>query len=286
MSLLRNRLRRRKVAPPPNIDGPTYLPLDPLDARLAAWRASIGDPRVLAIFDTVAATVDRDAHRRLQEKYRSRISPENEFAVTKYLDLAPWFKVHARVARALDLDRREPCSILDIGAGGGHFLAIARALGHETLALDLPDHAIYGDLIGLFGLDRVKGGVFLGKALPPEVGRFDLVTIHGQVFDFYPKEKTRWRLPEWAGFLEYLTCAHLRFPGELFVGLNKSAGPNGNDDYFWPLVELAETHGARIVDERARFHFRLEAPLSFPEVESVEWPTTRQAGAESAHRAE
>lgn len=254
-------------------DERTYRPLEPLADRAARWRREIKDRRRRAIYDRAIASVDAEAYAALQRRYREAAdAASDDRAHVKYLDLAPWFMVHSEIALLLDIDRRPRCSILDIGAGGGQFLAIAKAYGHDVLAFDLADPPVYGDLLALFGIDRIIGGVELGRPLPPEIGRFDLVVVNGQVFDVRPGTRERWELPEWAGFIDYLAAHHLALPGELFIGLNRSAGPTGREDYYWPLVDLAEAHGAETFRRRAKIRFRFAAPPDFAEVAAVSWP--------------
>jgi len=272
---LRKHFRKAPKRPQrPDADGVTYRPLRSLEERVEGWRAVIEDDRQRAMYDRVSASIDRPAYAALQDKYRAEIEAAEELAVTKYLDLAPWFMIHSRLARMLDIDTRPKCSILDIGAGGGQFLAIAKAYGHEVLAFDKPDPTVYGDLLKLSGIPRVEGGVRLGEPLPASIGRFDLIMINGQVFDVFPKSGgKRWNVTEWASFLEYLTATHLVYPSTLFVGLNKSAGPTGVEDFLWPLVDLAESHGATVERKRATMQFELEEPLTFDDVPKQPWLT-------------
>lgn len=258
----------------PDADGVTYRPLRSLEERVDGWRVVIDDERQRAMYDRVSASIDRTAYAALQDQYRDAIEASEELAVTKYLDLAPWFMIHSRIARLLDIDTRPKCSILDIGAGGGQFLAIAKAYGHEVLAFDQPNPSIYGDLLNLCGIPRIEGSVKLGQPLPDTIGRFDLIMINGQVFDVFPKDNSRrWDTAEWASFLEYLTATHLEYSSTLFVGLNKSAGPTGVEDFLWPLLDLAENHGATVERKRATMQFDLEEPLTFKDVPQQLWLT-------------
>lgn len=256
----------------PDADGVTYRPLRPLQERVDAWCVVIKDYRQRAIYDRVATSIDHEAYAALQNKYRAEIEASEELAATKYLDLAPWFMIHSRIARLLDIDTRPPCSILDIGAGGGQFLAIAKSYGHSVLAFDQPQPEVYGDLLKLYGIPRIEGSMQLGHPLPEDVDRFDLIMIKGQVFDVFPKNwGKRWDVPEWASLLEYLCATHLNYPGTLFLGLNKSAGPTGTEDFLWPLFDLAETNGASVERKRATMHFELEGPLQFDSVLHEPW---------------
>lgn len=261
-----------------------YAPLAPLDAQLKRWRREIGSRRTRAIFDHAAARIDREGHARLQEKHHAEAAVADDSDVLKYLDIAPWLMVHARIAAFLDIDERPPCSILDIGAGGGQFLAIAKAYGHEVTALDMPEPEIYRDLLALFGIPRIEGGVDWRAPLPAPVGRYDLIVIHGQVFDRVGRSSDRWRLPEWIGFLRHLAAQHLDLPGEIFLGLNRSVDTDEGRDYLWPLVELARSHGARTQPGRPFMHFRLAQSDPFPGEAGIDWPATRQDAPQSAHR--
>lgn len=263
---------KSKKPPRPNADGVTYRPLNPLDERIEGWRSVIADERQLAMYDRIAAEIDRPAYAALQDKYRAEVEASDELAVTKYLDLAPWFMIHSRIARLLDIDTRPRSTILDIGAGGGQFLAIAKAHGHDVLAFDQANPPVYGDLLQLLDIPRIEGSVKLGEPLPEGIGRYDMIVINGQVFDVMPgNRKQRWDVAQWASLIEYLCNAHMTYPGTFFLGLNKSAGPTGTEDFLWPLVDLAESHGAKVERKRATMLFDLDAPLEFEEVDHKPW---------------
>ncbi|MGJ8537274.1 MAG: hypothetical protein ACSHW2_08985, partial [Parasphingopyxis sp.] len=63
----------------------------------------------------------------------------------------------------------------------------------------------------------------------------------------------------------------------LFVGLNKSAGPTGVEEFLWPLVDLAEQHGATVERKRATMLYDLAEPLAFQEVPKQPWLTLGKA---------
>lgn len=259
---LRHRYRRAKLRDLHLYRQPYHRPLDDLDERIAIWRRIIFDKRLRAAYDRAAASIDREAFRALQAKYRERIEAGEFEGTAKYLDLAPWLRLHAGIAIELDLDRRPPCRILDLGAGGGQFLAIARCYGHEVTAFDVPGREIYADLLALFGIPLIEGRVDLGEALPEATGRHDIITVNGQVFDIHKGSGRRWEVDDWAAWLDHLSRHHLRYPGEIFVGLNKSAGLTGTEDYLWPLVEFARSRGAKVVAGKPRFRLALDGPLS------------------------
>lgn len=271
MALLKRwKSKPKRKAKRPDGDGVTYRPLQPLDERIAAWRDATISDRILAMYDRVAASVDREHYARIQEKYRTEVEANHELHFTKYLDIAPWFMVHARIAKLLDIDTRPQCSILDIGAGGGQFLAIAKAYGHQVTAFDQPFPEIYGDLMKLFDIDRIEGGVRYGEPMPDGIDRYDMIVINGQIFDVRP-DRSRWNLTEWASFLEYLCAEHLTCPANLFIGLNKSVGPTETEDYIWPLIDWGDAHGASVERKRATMDLRIETPPSFDDVPHPPW---------------
>jgi hypothetical protein len=151
-------------------------------------------------------------------------------------------------------------SVLDIGSGGGHFLAICKAQGHRTLGLDVPN-ALYTQLFQLYGIKRIDEGVTFGKPLPREVGRHDAIVATGVTFDYHwhgnasARTKARWSVEEWAGFLEYLTANHLNFPGLVYLHVNRGGGSKQNP-FFAPLFQLLDAAGGRsstIADGRGSF---------------------------------
>lgn len=271
MDAIASRLSKWFGAGRPDRTEVTYEPLAPFAERVRYWRALNADPRRRDIFDRAVERVDREELERLQAKYRDEVEAHDERHFTKYLDLAPWFSYHSRLAALLDIDRREPCSILDIGSGGGHFAAIARSYGHDVTAFDRSEPEIYGDLLDLLDIERIEGAVRLGKPLDERLGRYDLIVINGQVFDIFPRTQDRWGVAEWARFIEYLCETHLDVPGELFIGLNKSVGERGARDYLWPLVNLAAAHGAAVEKDRATMRFRLTEPPRFEEIDHPRW---------------
>ncbi len=256
-------------------DGPAYRPLEPLAKRGKLWRRKIEDPRRRAIYDRAMASVDRRAYRAIQDKYRKQILRDEERGTSKYIDLAPWFMIHSEIAMQLDLDKRPPCTILDIGAGGGQFLAIAKSLGHEGVALDQPEPELYRDLLALFGIPRIDGQISLGQPLPSAVGRYDLIAINGQIFDVHRPGESRWGLAPWLSLLEYLAENHLNAAGTVYIGLNRSSGPTYTEQYLQPLLDIADKHGRIIDRKRARMVFRLEKLLTFPEDDYEKWSAPR-----------
>jgi 2-polyprenyl-3-methyl-5-hydroxy-6-metoxy-1,4-benzoquinol methylase len=90
-----------------------------------------------------------------------------------------------------------PASVLDVGAGGGHFVAAARAAGLAAEGLE-PSTASRRFAAKTFGLELLAED-FLGR--PPEPGAYDVVTFWG-LLEYTPEprrflEQARaWLTPE------------------------------------------------------------------------------------------
>lgn len=115
----------------------------------------------------------------------------------KFLDYERFLRINAARAISLGLDRGAPRRVLDLGCGPGYFLAIARAMGHETLGLDLADNPVFNALIEALRLRRVSQQI--SPLVPlPQLGRFDLITGFRVCFDRFPEA---WATAEWKFFL-------------------------------------------------------------------------------------
>ncbi|WP_299327278.1 hypothetical protein [Parasphingopyxis sp.] len=250
-----------------------YDPSAPLEERLAGWRETMMLPRKREIFDRTAATIDRDAYAALQREYRDQLSNADSASHAKYLDIARWLAYHTEFAFMLNIDMRKPCSVLNLGAISGQLLAITNAFGHDSIALDMNEREIHRDILELLGIDSIRSPMRLRQPLPAELGKFDVIVSTTQFIGFDVATWQPWTLEDWAGFLEYLCGHHVRYPAEIFIGLRKSIKlEDGQTDYLWPLIDLAEKHGALTVRERAYILFRLDAPLRFDEIDHERWP--------------
>lgn len=247
-----------------------FKPQLAFDDRVEELRPLFRPGRRREIFDRAVAATNQRAIAALQDKYSDEISnlPANDYP--KYLDVAASYLTHSRVMMQLDLDRRPPCSILDIGAGGGRFLAMAKCYGHRVLALDVPEPRLYRDLEAALGVERVDGGIVFGEALPPGVGKLDLIVINNQVFDVHRSDMTRWRLREWKALIRHLCIEHLQMPGEIFVGLNRTEqSADGLANFYGPFLDFAESVGATVDRNYGTSRFRFTHVPDFPD--SAPW---------------
>ena len=248
--------------------GLSLAALRPLDERADEVRATIGDAAVRAAFDKAIDGVDRITLAALQEKHADAARQAKSSAPQKYLDLPRWFKHHAEIFCDLGLDSAEPLDILDIGSGGCHFLRLCKVHGHRALGLDIAWPPLYHELCALLGTERIVEGVFFGRNLASGVGRYDLITMHAQNFDWHRDEQRFWAVEEWAGYLEHLTRNHLRFPGRVSIKLNRRPTNQGERLHIPELVDLARAHSAQIGPRPERILFSLEQPLAFPELQT------------------
>jgi hypothetical protein len=234
-------------------------PLADFDERAAMFRKRLrGAP--VAVFDKAVAAIDRERYRAIQKM-------QDGDASNKFCDVPLWLRVNALAVERMGLLERPPCRVLDIGSGGGQFLAICKALGHTTMGIDIPN-PLYAALFDLYGIPRIEHAVKLGQPLPASVGRHEAIVATGVVFDYHwsaDRKKTRWTVAEWASFLEDLTRDHMTFPGLLYLHINRGGRDNTNP-FYTPVFELFEANGAEVEHERGRARFLLDEPLKFREV--------------------
>ncbi len=74
---------------------------------------------------------------------------------TKYLDAEKWLGNNIRIVRDLGLVENPPRDVLDLGCGGGFFLATCRALGSRVLGLDLDTDVVLNEMIALLKIRRI-----------------------------------------------------------------------------------------------------------------------------------
>lgn len=237
-----------------------FDPLGDFDERIAAAEARYcADPAVQAVFRAAVAKVDRRALDAIRAAHRPMLEDLSQSWAGKYADV-PWWLAHkARHAVRLGLDRREPIDILDIGAGAGHWCAIANALGHRALAADLA-YPFYEEMCALLGVERVHQIVERDVPFAPLGRRFQLITIFNQVFDMTVDRATggylHWSLDDWRAFLGDLAVNHLSDGGDIYMSLNKRPDDDGMRAYNHALLDWAAGQGARVIPDSGTIHFR------------------------------
>jgi SAM-dependent methyltransferase len=207
---LRRRLRRR-LHP---------VPLEPLLARL-----------------------DQNRMREIEERYR-----DSDVGISKYARVPEFMKMNIERVQDLDLHRRPPMDILDLGCGGGFFLYLAQQYGHRCVGLDVSWFPVFGELIELMGVDRRIWEIKAFEPLPDLGRKFDLITAYSTGFN-RKADKTLWGPAEWDFFLNDLTN-HLKPDGSVFFGMNpQEKGWYYSDE----LRDFFLSRGAEIERERVYF---------------------------------
>ncbi len=181
--------------------------------------------------------------REIEERYR-----DSDVGIAKYARVPEFMKMNAERVQDLDLQRRPPLDILDLGCGGGFFLYIAQQYGHRCVGLDVSWFPVFGDLIELMGVDRRIWEIKAFEPLPDLGRKFDLITAYSTGFNRKP-DKTLWGPVEWDFLLDDLTN-HLQADGKVFLGLNPQAkGWYYSDE----LRDFFLSRGAEIERERVCF---------------------------------
>jgi SAM-dependent methyltransferase len=162
-----------------------------------------------------------EVRREFDDRIR-RAGPDSRY---KYLDAPLYILQNLLLAYELGLDKGMSRSILDIGTGGAYFPLVCRYFGHQVVGIDIVN-PVYDRIAQCLGVAREIVSVQPGKPLPPSSDRFDLITACTITFDEIrtqdrQKHRLYWSLDEWQFFLEDLMTNQLRYPGRLYLKLNK-----------------------------------------------------------------
>ncbi|MEP6601309.1 MAG: class I SAM-dependent methyltransferase [Nitrospirota bacterium] len=197
------------------------------------------------------AKIDQDRLAVLRTEYGSL--PETAPALwrhyAKYLDLQKRLPINIRRAQDLKLQRLPPQRILDIGCGGGFFLFVAQALGHQGLGLDVAGIPVFDGLVDLLGVERRDYKITAFERLPDFGRKFDLITAFATAFHGGREDAWRWGPDAWDFFISDLE-RQLAPGGKIFFELN--AAYEGN--YFTPEIRAVfDRHDGAV--ERGRILF-------------------------------
>ncbi len=103
------------------------------------WLRARRIPEQFDVVKDVLAAIDPYAHDRLLAKYGRNSDIVESVNAAKYLDTIYWLSRAAYPVTVLGLNLLPPRQILDIGAGGCHFLAMCKAHHHSVTAIDLAE---------------------------------------------------------------------------------------------------------------------------------------------------
>lgn len=168
---------------------------------------------------------------------------------TKYLDADAWLAKNIRIVKDLGLVENPPRDVLDLGCGGGFFLATCRALGSRVLGLDLDSDVVLNEMIALLKIRRLAWMIRPFVPLPDFGRKFDLVTAFMICFNL-PMNRPAWTPAEWDFLLDDLTGS-LRPRGRLVLSLNRQLDDNAL--YSDELRAFFESRGALIQGKRLTF---------------------------------
>jgi SAM-dependent methyltransferase len=175
-------------------------------------------------------------------------NPADQKGWPKYVDAVHRLQLAIKQARFLQLDRRKPLRLLDIGSGAGYFLFVCKRLGHLVIGLDLDWPPMYGEMFELLEMPRKIWRIEPFQPLPDLGGRVDLVTGFAVCFNSHGSN-TVWGVKEWDFFLDDLRKNVLSPKGEIYFELNPE--PWG---YYTPeLGEFFRQQGGSVTGKRVMF---------------------------------
>jgi len=153
-------------------------------------------------------------------RIRSRYAnPDDPIGWPKYVDAPQWLELAIRQARSLQLDRRKPIRVLDIGSGAGYFLFVCKRLGHQVMGLDLDWPPMYAEMFEMLEMPRRVWRIEPFQPLPDLGNRVDLVTGFAVCFNSHGSDDV-WGIKEWEFFLDDLFKKVVTEPGEIYFELN------------------------------------------------------------------
>ncbi len=211
----------------------------------------------------LTATIDWPRLDKLRQEHADGIRTADPAAGYKYLDVALYILQKLLLAHELGLERGPPRRVLDIGTGGGHFPFVCCFFGHQAVGIDI-DNALYDGIATSLGVRRTIVRVAPLARLPALGGKFDLITACDVTFndkDDRDGRRVYWTLGEWRFFLNDLFANHLRYPGTVYLKLNKEwqRGLFGSDRLFFnrELLAMADRNGAVVSRRRGTIKFSL-----------------------------
>jgi hypothetical protein len=182
-------------------------------------------------------TLDFDRYRELQRLYLSKAGIAVHAEYVKYLNLDYWLPAKLKIATALELDRRTPLRILDVGAGSGHFGLACKEFGHDVTATDIDlnegpemqawSHPhLFDALIDFFGIKRVTHKIEAFQQMPHFDQPFDLISA--QMVKFNQAGDLLWGPEHWCYWLRDLGENLLSDDGQVFMTLNRGRADRNN----------------------------------------------------------
>jgi SAM-dependent methyltransferase len=191
----------------------------------------------------------RDLESKGFARIRSRyVNPNDPIGWPKYVDASQWLELAIKQARFLQLDRRKPVRVLDIGSGAGYFLFVCKQLGHSVMGLDLDWPPMYAEMFEMLKMPRRVWRIEPFQQLPDLEGRFDFITGFAVCFNSHGSDEV-WGMKEWDFFLDDLFENIVSKTGEIYFELN----PESWGCYTPELGEYFRRRGAWLEGKRVWF---------------------------------
>jgi SAM-dependent methyltransferase len=175
-------------------------------------------------------------------------NPDDLIGWPKYVDARQWLELAIRQARFLQLDRRKPIRVLDIGSGAGYFLYVCKQFGHSVMGLDLDWPPMYAEMFEMLEMPRRVWRIEAFEPLPDLGHRFDLLTGFAVCFNSHGSDHV-WGMKEWEFFLDDVFENVVSKNGEIYFELN----PESWGCYTPELGEYFRRRGARVEGKRVWF---------------------------------
>ena len=220
----------------PFLVGPATLirPLVPAALRHRIWRhrtlracPELSAPRLDQLRAHILATVDEGRLRRL-----ARVHADGTQDIVELCDYDRKLEIAVMNTMLAGLGGRTPLRILDIGCGGGYFVAAARYLGHACDGTEVPARflsptiaAAYADVsaaLRIAPMRELRIEPHTPLALP---ATYDLITAHKICFNGHMRPNP-WSVPQWKFFVED-ACRYLAPGGRLVLDLNEDVARFG-----------------------------------------------------------
>jgi SAM-dependent methyltransferase len=200
-----------------------------------------------------AAGMVRELKKKGFERIRARYAnPDDKKGWPKYVDAGHRLDLAIKQARSVQLDRRKPLRVLDIGSGAGYFLFVCKQLGHSVLGLDLDWPPMYAEMFDMMEMPRCVWRIEPFQPLPDLGGRFDFLTGFAVCFNSHGSDHV-WAMKEWEFFLNDVEKNVLSESGEVYFELNPE--PWG---YYTPeLSEFFRRRGARVDGKKVSLKTRI-----------------------------
>jgi hypothetical protein len=207
--------------------------LVPGQLRVARWQQRVLDgsgihaDRVEQLYEELIRTVDVERLAALRRKLR-----HSTFDVVEACDYEVKLRIAIVKALLAGLHEQRPQQILDIGSGGGYFVAVCRHLGHLAVGSEVPaatfsrdvqhTYDVLGEVLRCPCDLRLVIKAFEPMQLP---ARFDLINAHKICFNGF-RRPNEWSVPEWRHFVNDAR-RHLTENGRIQLELNENVDRYG-----------------------------------------------------------